>query len=191
MIDVAHHILSCWSTCSIEIHLCTRLRLMTSPGCHSEKLSGFHACIFQLILLTKMQYFFGSMWLLHCSCYFVSCKSFLLGVIKSSCGSFLLSPTLPEAWNFHTRPGEYVHYMFSFSLIRWFQNIWRVLCLHIVWRLDWKPLHLKMPSDLLARTREQWYKVWLRYQLQVNVITTRISLQTSFNNIDIMFLMWL
>ena len=42
-------------------------RLMTSPGCHSEKLSGFHVCIFQLILLKKMQFFFGSTWLLDCS----------------------------------------------------------------------------------------------------------------------------
>ena len=83
LIDVVYHMLSCKSTCSIEIHLCTPLRLMTSPGCHSEKLSGFHLCIFQMILLTKMQFFFGSMWLLHCSWFFFSCKS-LLGVNKMS-----------------------------------------------------------------------------------------------------------
>ena len=46
---------SCWSTCSIKIRLCTRLRLMTSPNSHSEKLTGFHVCLFQLIWLTKMQ----------------------------------------------------------------------------------------------------------------------------------------
>ena len=49
------------STCTIEIPLRTRLRLMTSPGFDSEKLSGFHVCIFQFIVLTKMQFFFGSM----------------------------------------------------------------------------------------------------------------------------------
>ena len=117
-IDVAHHI-SCWSTCKIEIHLCTRTRLMTFSGCHSEKLSDFKVCIFQLILITKMQFFFGSMWLINCSWFFFSCKSFLLGTNKISCihGSFLLSPTLPEAWNFHPRPEECVRYVFFFSFL--------------------------------------------------------------------------
>ena len=46
LIDVAHQMLSYLSTCAIEIPLCTHLRLMTSPGCHSEKLSGFHICLF-------------------------------------------------------------------------------------------------------------------------------------------------
>ena len=32
-----------------------------------------------------------------------------------------------------------------------------------------EPSHLKMPSDLLARTHEHWYQVWLHYQLQLNV----------------------
>ena len=91
---------------------------MTSPGCHSEKLRGFHVCIFQLILLVKMQFFFGSTWLLHCSRFFFSCKWFLRGVNKIFYihGSFLLSPTLPELWNFHARPEECV-FFFSFSLI--------------------------------------------------------------------------
>ena len=145
MNDVAHHMLSCWSICSIEIHWSTRLRLMASPGCHSGKLSGFHVCIFQLFLLTKMQFFFESMWFLHCSCYFVSCKSSLLDVNKISCihGPFLLSPALPDVWNFHACPEGYVRYIFSFSLIHWFHKLWRILCLHVVWRLDWKPLDLK------------------------------------------------
>ena len=130
-----------------------RPRLVTSPGCHSEKLNSFHVCIFQLILLMKMQFFFGSTWLLHCSWFFFSCKSFLRGVNKISYirGSFLLSPTIPEVWNFHARPETCVCYMFSFSLFRWFNKLWRVLCL--------QSLHLKMLCDLLART----------HQLQLNV----------------------
>ena len=106
LIDVAHHMLSCWSTCAIEVPLRTLLRLMTSPGFDSEKLSGFHVCIFQFIVLTKMQFFFGSMWWLHCSCYFVSWKSFLLGENKISCihGSFLFSRTLSDLGNSHARP---------------------------------------------------------------------------------------
>ena len=72
--------LFCLSTYSIEIHFCTRLRLIPSPGCHYEKLSSFHVCIFQLILLTKMQFLFGSLWLLHYSWFFFSCKLFLLSV---------------------------------------------------------------------------------------------------------------
>ena len=126
LIDVAHHILSCWSTCPIEIHWSKRPRLVTYPGCHSEKLSGFHVCIFQLILLMKIQFFFGSTWLLHCSWFFFTCKSFLRGVNKISNihGSFLLSPTLPKVWNFHSRPGECVRYMFSFSLFpHWILHI--------------------------------------------------------------------
>ena len=171
MIDVAHHMLPCWSTCSTEIHLYTRLRLVTSPGCHSEKLNSFHICIFQLILLTKMQFFFRFMWLLHCSWFFFSCKSFLLGVNNIFCihGSFLLSPTLPEVWNFHARPEDCVRYMFSFSLFRWFHKLLWVLCLHIVRRMGWKPLQLKMLSDPLARSQKHWYQVWLHHQLQLNV----------------------
>ena len=151
--NFAHDLLSCWSTCSIEIHLSTRLRLMTSPGCHSEKLSGVHVCIFQLILITRMQFYFGSLWLLHSSWFFFSCRLFLLDVNKISCihGSFLLSPTLTEVWNFHARPEESVRYMLSFTLFYWFHKLWRVLYLHIVWRLGWKLLHLKMPSDFLAK----------------------------------------
>ena len=157
--------LSCWSTCSINIHLCKRLRLIASLGCNSEKLSSFHVCIFQLTLLRKMEFFFGSMWVLHCSWFFFSCKLFPLGVKKISCvhGSFLLSPTLSEVWSFHARPEECVRYMFSFFLFRWFHKLWRVLCLYIVWRFGWKPLHLKMPSDQLARTHEHWYQVWFHY----------------------------
>ena len=64
--------LSYWSTCSIEIHLCKGLRLMTFPGCHSEKLSGFRVCIFQLILLMKIQFSLDS-----CDCYIVVSFSFL------------------------------------------------------------------------------------------------------------------
>ena len=99
------------------------------------KTERLHVCLFQLILLTKMQFFFGSMWLLHCSWFFFSRKSFLLDVNKISCihGSFLLSPTLSEIWNFHAWPKECVCYMFSFSLFRWFHKLWWVLCLHIVW----------------------------------------------------------
>ena len=144
---------------------------MKFPGCYSEKLSGFRVCIFQLILLTKIQFFFGSMWLLPCSLFFFSCKSFLLGVNKISCihGSFFLSPTLPAVWNFHAWPEECVNYKFSFSLFCWFHNLWQVLCLYVIWRLGWNSLHLKMPSDLLPRTQEHWYQVWLQCQQQLNV----------------------
>ena len=147
-----------------------RPRLVTSPGCHSEKLSSFHVCIFQLILWMKMQFFFGSTWLLHCRWFFFSCKSFLWGVNKMPYihGSFLLCPTLPEVWNFHARPEEWVRYMSSCSLFRWFHKLWRVLCLHIIWRLCWKPWHLKMPSELLTKTHEHWCQVWLHYQLHLN-----------------------
>ena len=119
----------------------------------------------------KMNFFFRSWWLLHSSWFFFSCKSFLLGVNKiyCICSSFLLSPILPEVWNFHAWPEECVRYMVSFSLFCWFHKLWRVICLHIVWHLGWKPLHLKIPSDLLARTHEHWYQVWLHYQLQLNV----------------------
>ena len=124
---------------------------MTSPRCHSEKLNGSNVSIFQLILLMKIQFFFGSMWLLHCNWFFFSCKSFLLGVNKISYihGSFLLSPTLPEVWNFHARLEQCVRYMFSFSLFRWFHKLWKVLCLRVVWRFGWKPLQPKMPSGCL------------------------------------------
>ena len=154
MIDVGHHMLSGWST-----------------GCYYETLSSFHVWIFQLILLMKMKSFFGFMWLLHCSWFLFSCKSFLLGLNETSCiqGSFLLLSTLPEVWNFHARPEECIRYMFSLSLFCWFHKLWRVLCLHIVSGLDWNPLHLKVPSYLLARTHEHWYQVWLHYWLQLNV----------------------
>ena len=110
-----------------------------------------------MILLMKMQLFFGSTWLLHCSWFFFSCKSFLRGVNKFFYihGSFLLSPTLPEVWNFHARPEECVHYMFSFSLFHWFHKLWRVLCLHIVLRLGW--------------TLTSKNAIWLYYQLQLIV----------------------
>ena len=106
------------------------------------------------------------------SYFFFSRKSFPLGVNKISCihGSFLLSVTLPEVWNFHARPEECVSFMFSFSLFRWFRKFWQVLCLHVVWHLGWKYLHLKMPPDLLARTQEHWCQVWLHYQLQLNFL---------------------
>ena len=119
----------------------------------------------------KMQFFCRFMWLLHCSWFFFGWKSFLRGLNKSSCihGSFLLSPTLSEVWNFHAWPGECARYIFSFSLFYWFHKLWRVLCFHVIWRLGWKPLHLKVPSDLLVRTREHWCKIWLDYQLQLNV----------------------
>ena len=138
---------------------------MTSLGCDSEKLSGFHVSIFQLILLMKMQFFFGSMWLLHCSWFFFSFKSFLRGANKISYihGSSLLSPTSM----LHLKNAFVI--CFCFSLFQWFHKLWRVLCLHIVWRLSRKLLHLKMPSDLLARAHEDWYQVWLHYQPQLNV----------------------
>ena len=79
LIDLQHHKLSCWSTCPIEIHLSTRLRLMTSAGWKTEKLP-----------LPRMQYFFGSMWSLHCSWFSFSWKSFMLGVNKFFCIHVLL-----------------------------------------------------------------------------------------------------
>ena len=147
---------------------------MTSPSCHSEKLSVFHVCIFQLILLMKRQFFFKFMCFLHCSWFFFSCKSFLLSVNKISCihGSFLPSLTLPKVWNLHAGPEECVCCMFCFSLFCWFHKLWWVLYFHIALRLGWKPLHLKMPSDLLAKTHKHWYHVWLHYWLQLKIEDT-------------------
>ena len=44
-----------------------------------------------LILFAEMQFFFGSMWLLHCSCFFFCCKSFQLDLNKISCIKFISS----------------------------------------------------------------------------------------------------
>ena len=56
--------------------------------------------------LTKIQFFFGSMWLLYCIWFFFTCKSFMLrnNKIYRIHGLFLLLPLLPEVWNFHARP---------------------------------------------------------------------------------------
>ena len=106
-----------------------------------------------------------------------------------------MSPTLPVVWNFHARPKECVRYMFSFSIFRWFRKHWRVLYLYIVWRLDWKPLHLKILSGLLARTHKHWYLTSLLAAVEYwkcspancfSCGSTRTCLQTSFTSIDVM-----
>ena len=137
--------------------------LMTSLGFQYEKLSGFHLCILQLVLLTKMQFFFGSMTLLHCSWFFFYSNHFRYAWIK-----FLAFKAHISCHRHITRGVKFPCstwrmrslYVF-FSLFGWFHKLWRVLYFHIVWRLGWKPLHLKMLSDLLARAHEHWYQVWL------------------------------
>ena len=112
--------------CLIDLHAWLKFScehvsayLMTSLGFQYEKLSGFHLCILQLILLTKMQFFFGSMTLLHCSWFFFYSNHFRYAWIKFS-HSRLISPAtdiLPEVWNFHARLEECVRYMFFFLFL--------------------------------------------------------------------------
>lgn len=135
----------------------------------TERFSRMHS-IFQLILLTKLQFFFGFIWLLHCSWFFFSCKPFLLGINKISCihGSFLLLLTLPELWNFHAWLEECVRSLSSFS----FSSIWYALessrfAYRLAFGLDIFPS--KNAFALLARTHEHWYQVCLHYRLQLNV----------------------
>ena len=166
-------------------------------------MSGFHVSIFQLILLMKIGFFFGSIWLLHCSWFYFSCKSFLLGVNKISCihGSFLLSPTLPEVWNFHARPEDCVRYIFSFSLFRWFHKLWRVLfAYHLafglktltsknaIWPACQNPRALISSLTSLPAAVECWRYSPVNYW---SCGSTRTSLQSSFNRIDVIFLMCL
>ena len=99
--------LSCWSTCSIGIHLCTRHRLMTSPGCRSTRLPRMHisidflnenAIFLQIYVIVKLQLVFLFL-------EFISARRVKISCINCS---FLRLSTLPEVWNFYARHGECV-----------------------------------------------------------------------------------
>ena len=112
---------------------------------------------------------------------------------KISCirGSFLLSPTLPELWNSHGRPDKWVCYVFSFFLFRWFHKLWGFICLH--YRLvviNAIRLAFHNPRALISSLTSLPAAVECWRNSPVNCFT-RISLQTSFNRINIMFLKWL
>ena len=175
MIDVGHHMLSGWST-----------------GCYYETLSSFHVWIFQLILLLEMKSFFGFMWLLHCSWFLFSCKSFLLGLNEISCiqGSFVLLSTLPEVWNFHARPEECIRYMFSLSLFCWLHKLWRLKSFtseSTVLLACQNPRALISSLTSLLVAVECWRYSPVNY---CGFCSTCTSIQTPFNSINVKILMW-